>query len=152
MPDKKYNGRKIVGNLMEIRNAGGAFSAELLVANPELLEGVKIGDEIDVGMRLVCIDEHFPVEDRKEPSEGGIKHKFVFDPVRLAMVDEDLLQEAFDAHAERVQRAKDAEAGQGRLPTDEELHSAHTAGEHAGGLVEGCVDCEEEAALAAAGK
>lgn len=152
MPDKKYNGRKIVGNLMEIRNAGGAFSAELLVANPDLLEGAKVGDVVSVGMRLVCIDEHYPVEDRKEPSEGGVKHKFVFDPTHLALVDDDILDGAFEAHAERVQRAKDAEAGQGRLPTDEELHSAHLAGEHAAGLVDGCVDCAEEADLEAAGK
>lgn len=150
--EPNHNGRPITGQKIEIRQTGGEFSKELQVANVDELKDCKVGDELTVAMRLVCIDEHFPAENRKEPDAGGLEQKLVFDPREVTIIDHDDVEAAFDAQRERVQRAKDAAEGQGRLPTDEELHSAHTAGEHAGSLVDGCVDCDAETELVAAGK
>lgn len=145
-----HNGRLIVGQLIEFRKMGGEFSGKLTVANPEILNGLKVGDRITAAVDLVCIDEHFPAEDRKEPDDGGVFHKFVFDPEDVVVIDRSKVAKDFQAQADAVQAAKDAEAGQESISS--QLTAQHEAGDHASGLVDDCPECEREAALAAAGK
>lgn len=144
----KHHGRLIVGWKAEFRKMGGEFSEDLVVANPELLKDVKVGDRLTVAMDLVCIDEHFPAEDRKEPDEGGVFQKLIFDPEDVVVIDRSKVAGDFKAQADAIQAAKDAADGNSSI--DSQIADQHDAGEHKK-LVDGCVECEKEAALAAAG-
>lgn len=146
---RTHHGRLIVGTKVEFRKMGGEFSQDLMVTNPELLKDCQVGTRLTVAMDLVCIDEHFPAEDRKEPDDGGVYEKFVFDPEDVVVIDRSKVAKDFKAQADAVQAAKDAAEGQRTL--SQELEDAHERGEHADGLIDDCPECEREAALAAAG-
>jgi hypothetical protein len=145
-----HNGRLIVGQKVEFRKMGGEFSEDLIVANPELLDGVTVGSRVTVAVDLVCIDEHFPAEDRKEPEDGGVFQKLVFDPEAVVVINRSKVAKDFKAQEDAVQAAKDAAIGQESISS--QLVAQHEAGEHASGLVDDCPECEAEAALVAAGK
>lgn len=60
------------------------------------------------------------------------------------LIDGEVVREAIDVQREKIERAREAEAGVQRLPTDQELRGEHVLGHHADGLVEGCTICQEE--------
>lgn len=140
-----HNGRAIVGRKMELRQMGGAFSADLLVANPDLLAQAKTGTELTLAVRVACIDEHFPGEDRKNPAEGGVLHVLIFDPRTVTVVEDSAVSSTFDAQAAAVQKAKDDAAGNVTVQESiaDALEAAHLEGDHQE-LVEDCPLCDWE--------
>lgn len=142
-----HNGRSIVGKKIEIRQTGGEFSKDLLVANADELDDITVGSERTLAVRVVCVDEHYPAENRKEPSDGGVTHKLVFDPTEVTIIAPELVESMFVAQREKVQAIKDSMEGQTTLD-GEAKQQAHDAGTHADGLVDGCPACDAEKALA----
>lgn len=145
-----HNGREIVGTKIEIRKTGGEFSEDLLVANIDALDGVRVGSELVLAMRVRCVDEHHPAEDRKDPAAGGVFHKLVFDPAEVTVVDASIVEASFVAQRDRVQQAKDRAVG--NTTVDGQIRAAeHERGEHTE-LVDGCSECERERELTRAGR
>lgn len=147
---RTHNGRPIVDDKIEIRQTGGEFSKDMLVANIDQLLDTKQGDELVLAVRVVCVDEHYPVQDRKEPADGGFIRKLIFDSREVTIVDETVVARFFDEQRDRVQRAQDEAEGQTTVDS-QLLVASHEAGEHSAGLVDGCIECDKEAALEAAG-
>lgn len=84
------------------------------------------------------------------PDTKALRRVHVFKALAATFVDEELVRDHLDRMAERIQRAKDAATGQGRLDDWEQIE-AHERGDHAE-LVDVCPRCIEEAELAAAGE
>jgi hypothetical protein len=141
-----HEGRPVIGTKIKVRKTGDGLS-EALKIDPEI---IKVGEERMLAVRVVCVDVQNPAENRKQPAEGGVLRMHIFDATEAAFIDGAVVEDVLAKQRERIDRAKDAEVGQGRLPTDEELHAAHDAGEHSAGLVDGCADCDHEADLEAA--
>ena len=142
-----YCGQTVARTTISIRNAGDGLS-EGLGIEPQLLG---IGDRVYVVLECV-VDAH----DHKRLK--GAPDLLVLDQVLKAgtgtLIDADVVVEAIEQQALRIDAAKEAAAkAEGKYPlpyTDAAaLGLAHDAGEHAGGLVEGCPTCGDEVQAAA---
>lgn len=129
---KRSTGRKIVGRKLEIRGTGGTFSKDMELLDPTWLDGLDVGDETTVALRISCIDEHFPAEDPSKPSEGGQIRKLVFVAGEVVLVDDSLVAPIFASHADAVQKAKDDAKGNTTVQQQilDALEAAHLDGKH----------------------
>lgn len=145
MPAETHNGRVIEGRKIELRQTGGAFSRDLQIAFPELLDDVDYGDEILLGVRVRMIDEHFPLADKKDPEDSGVHHALIFDTVEV-VVASDRSAKALEADFKGMHTVlqKHADDAKGNETIASQLQAQHEAGEHASGLVEGCPGCDQE--------
>lgn len=143
-----HNGREIVGRKLEIRQTGGAFSADMDLVSPGWLDDYNVGDESTISMRLQYIDEHFPAENPKEPDEGGVYRKLVAVARETVLVDDDAVAPFFAAFGVDVQKAKDAAKGNVTVQESiaDALEAAHLEGEHKT-IVADCQMCDWEGEL-----
>ena len=142
---------------------------EIPAASGGLRESMKIdpqefhqGDVVFVVLECPVNKVRFEPIDKDDP-RGDQRRVHVFGVEAATIVDAELVEQALAQHKDRVAalqhaeaKAKEAEAGITRLyddkpdgsparPMGDELQAAHDAGDHAGGLVEGCPDCDAEA-------
>lgn len=144
LPD--YLGRQVTRTAIKITRAGDGLSAGMAI-EPELLDP---GSTVYVVLECV-VDSH---EHDRVLDKGNDTGLMVLNQVLVAgtgvIIDAEVVKEAIAQQAAKIDRAKEQAQGVQRLPTDEELYEAHTNGEHASGLVDGCVECSREALLTAA--
>lgn len=146
----KFEGKPVIATNLIVRGTGDGLSAAMKV-DPNVY---KHGDRLVIAVEAVVRDIRFDPVDKTEPDGEQVRVHITFAETATVLGDADAagdVQAALDAQRDRIQRAKDAEEGVLRLPTDEELLAAHDAGEH-DELVDGCVECDREQELVAAGK
>lgn len=138
-----FEGDEVLAAGMEIRNAAGGLNEAMSIDPVELHKG----DEITVVLRCVVDKIRFdPVKDT-----SGLRRVHILLANDAAIVDDDVVSDALDRQADRIRRAKEEASGMIRLPYGDDLQDAHASGGHADGLVDGCPDCDSEAAAAADG-
>ncbi len=109
-----YNGRPIVGTALAVRGIGGGLDDPLAID----AEIVPIGGHRMLCIPVVCVDHQYPVEDRKNPDEGGVTLTHIFKgDGPLFFVDPTVVDQARGEHQHKVMLAqkaiadaKDAEA------------------------------------------
>lgn len=126
---------------IEIPGAAGGLRDPLRIDPQEWHKG----DRLYVVMELQVAKVRFDSIDKDDPA-GDQRRVHITDVIGTAIVDRELVAEALAEQKRRVELAKEAAAGVGRLPVDDEAEKAHDDGLHAAGLVPGCPKCEEEAA------
>lgn len=126
---------------IEVRNAAGGLNEAMSIDPVELHKG----DEITVVLR--CVVDKIRFDGIKDTN--GLRRVHILHANDAAIVDDDVVSEALDRQSDRIRKAKEEASGMIRLPYAEDLQEAHAAGDHAGGLVEGCPDCDAEVAAAA---
>lgn len=149
MPDTmgKFEGSTVVGAQAAIRNAGDGLSKAMKLDAMKL----KKGDRVVVVIQCDVMDIQHPAVDKEEPG-GPCYRKHILRAGTVVVADDetaDELKALLDVQRERVQIAD--EEAKGILRIDYDLTKAHDAGEHADGVVKGCLRCEEEAGLDEAG-
>lgn len=146
----KFEGKNVIATDVVLRGTGDGLSSAMRV-DPMVH---KHGERVVIAIEAVVQQVRHDPDDKTEP-DGDQVRVHIMRAETATILETDAagdVQAALDAQRDRIQRAKDEEAGVLRLPTDDELLAAHTAGEHSAGLVDGCVECENEAELVAAGK
>lgn len=145
----KFEGKPVIATDVVLRGTGDGLSSAMRV-DPMVH---KHGERVVIAIEAIVQQVRHDPDDKSEP-DGDQVRVHIMKAETATILETDAagdVQVALDAQRERIQRAKDAEEGVMRLPTDEELHAAHDAGDHAGGLVEGCADCDHERDEEAAG-
>lgn len=141
-----FEGRQVLSTGIEIPGAAGGLRDSLAVDPFEGHQGTKVFVLLETTVDKLRFD---PVKDT-----DGWKR------VHILAVELGLIVDAQDVEAmvaaQRVRiaehaAAKEASEKGGRIvyPTDEELLEAHTNGDHADALIEGCVECQREVDLEA---
>lgn len=144
-----FEGQKVLAAGIEIPGAAGGLREALGVDPVQLHKG----DEVFVLLRCTTDKVRFdPVKDT-----AGLRRVHILAVEEGMLVDGELVEEHLAASRARIAEAKLAreaaeKGGVLQYPTDEELLAAHEAGEHAAGLVEGCVECQKEIDAEAAEK
>jgi hypothetical protein len=144
MPSKKkklndFEGIPVATVGLEIRNAAGGLN-EAMKVDPEEWHHK---EEIYVVLRCeVSKIRHDPIKDL-----DSLRRVHILTASDAAVVDGALVAEALDAQAQRIEQA----SGIHRFP-DDPIAQAHVRGEHGAELVDGCVECDRERDLVAAGK
>lgn len=114
---------------VEIRNAAGGLQDALKVSP----ESWHHGDEMTIVLRCSVTKIRFdPIKDSE-----ALARVHVLTASDATVIDSAAVEDALDDQARRIEE----HAGVVRLPF---LVSAHEAGEHASGLVDGCPSCQEE--------
>lgn len=146
-----FEGERVLGAGIEIPSAAGGLR-EAMKIEPQEFHG---------GQRLYVVLECVVDKLRHDPvvADGervGWRRIHIMAAENATFVDGDLVRTHLEDQAKRLADAREAakrdqekDQGVARLPTDEELYAAHKAGEHADGLVPGCVECDGEAAAGA---
>jgi hypothetical protein len=135
-----FDGKDVLRTAISVTNAGDGLS-EAMKVDPTLLH---LGDKVYVVLECEVAKVRFdPIKD----IDDAVSRVHVLKAGTATMVDADLVQQQLAEQAERIQLAKEAEAGIERLPyaATDELDAAHDDGEHADGLVDGCPQCQAEA-------
>lgn len=132
-----YKGKEILGIAVEIRNAAGGLNEAMKIDG----EPWDFDEERVVAMRVKVVKHrHDKVKDT-----DGLRLVMVLDAEDATVIDEELVSEALDAQARRIEEA----AGIKRLELQNEVAAAHDRGEHKK-LVEDCPSCQAEQEAAAA--
>lgn len=133
-----FEGSPVLGTAIKVRNTGDGLSASVKV-DPVIL---RQHDRVYVVMECDVIDVQHPIVKDTE----GVCRTAVLRAGNATIVDRELVAAHLAAQAERIQLAREAEAGVTRLPYGEgpDLVEAHNAGEHKEGLVDGCPECDAE--------
>lgn len=126
---------------IEIPGAAGGLRDPLRIDPQEWHKG----DRLYVVMELQVSKVRFDSIDKDDPA-GDQRRVHITEVLGTAIVDRELVGEALAEQKRRVELAKEAAAGVGRLPVDDEAEKAHDDGLHAAGLVPGCAKCEAEVA------
>jgi len=135
-----FDDRDVLRTTIAVTNAGDGLSDALKV-DPKLMH---LGEKVYVVLECEVAKVRFdPIKDT-----DALSRVHVLKAGTATLVDADLVRAQLDEQAERILRAKEAEAGISRLPYNDELQAQHDLGEHAE-LVPGCPDCDTEAELAA---
>lgn len=135
-----FEGRQVIGVGVEIPGAGGGLRDALTVDPQEFHYGETVFVVVEGRVGKLRFD---PVKDAGDV----VRRVHVLDVVGAVIVERATVEALLEAQAIRIEEAR----GLARLPfepTDEELLTAHNNGEHADGLVGGCVECEREKDLA----
>lgn len=140
-----FEGSPVRQSGIEIPGAAGGLRDPMKIDPRAFHKGEKVYVVLECLVDKVRFD---PID--KDAPAGDQRRVHVFSVEGATIVDGELVEEHLAAQRAKIERAKDAAKGQGRLPTDEELYEAHTNGEHADGLVPECVECERETAAVAA--
>jgi len=136
-----FDDRDVLRTTIAVTNAGDGLSDALKV-DPQLMH---LGDKVYVVLECEVAKVRFdPIKDT-----DALSRVHVLKAGTATLVDADLVRAQLDEQAERIQRAKEAEAGITRLPYNDELQAQHDLGEHADERVAGCPECDEEAQLEA---
>jgi len=139
MPDPvkltAFEGREVASAKIEIPNAAGGLREAMKFEPREWQHDEEFTIVMKVRVRKVRFDE---IKDT-----NALTRIHVLDALEAAFIDDESVEAALIDQRERIQRAKEEEAGVQRLPTDEELHDQHQRGNHFT-IVDGCVDCAEE--------
>lgn len=125
---------------LEVRGIEGGLNEGLTIAPRVMHRGERVFLLLDGTVDDIL---HKGVKDRE-----GWRRAHVIRVSAGTLVDEAFALDRLEEHERRLEQAR----GLQRLPFEDELHSAHGDGDHAAGLVEGCPDCDEEAALVEAGE
>lgn len=141
----KHRGGKVTGLGVAVSNTGHGLETTVEV-DPIIIQP---------GESAFVIFEVTPDKDRydkKYDGDGNWTGEWTFihmlraDGCTILLADAaPALREAIDAQNERITIAREESQGVHRL--DYDLGRAHAEGEHADGLVEGCAECELEAAM-----
>jgi len=136
-----FDGKDVLRTTIAVTNAGDGLSDALKV-DPKLLH---LDDKVYVVLECDVAKIRFePIKDT-----DALSRVHVLKAGTATLVDADLVRDQLNEQAERILRAKEAEAGITRLPYNDELQAQHDLGEHADGRVAGCPECDEEAELEA---
>ena len=124
---------------IEIPSAGGGLRDALRIDPQEFRQGTTEY----VVLECPVVKVRYEPIDPNEPG-GDQRRVHVFGVAGAAIVDRELVAEALAEQKRRIELAKEAAAGIGRLPVDDEAAKAHEDGLHASGLVPGCPLCDAE--------
>lgn len=131
-----FSGRNVIKTAVAITNAGDGLSQAMKI-EPELLE---LGEK-----RYVVLEcEVAKIRFEEVAGTEALARVHVLRAGTATLIDGEVVREAIDVQREKIDRAREAEAGVQRLPTDHELRGAHVLGEHTDGLVDECPLCQEE--------
>lgn len=133
-----FEGSPVLGVAIKVKNTGDGLSKSVKV-DPVIL---RQHDRVYVVMECDVVDVQHPVV----KDTDGVCRTAVLRAGNATIVDKDLVIAHLAAQAERIQLAREAEAGVTRLPLagEVDLVEAHAMGEHKEGLVEGCPECDAE--------
>lgn len=134
-----FDGKDVLRTAISVTNAGDGLS-EAMKVDPTLLH---LDEKVYVVLECQVAKVRFdPIKDT-----DAVSRVHVLRAGTATMVDGDLVQKQLQEQAERIQLAKEAEAGIQRLPQydGDQLVADHEAGDHAEGLVDGCPECQAEA-------
>lgn len=133
-----YGDRDVLTTSIAIRNAGDGLSAAMEIEPVTLPIGstVFVVLECEVGGHDYLPIKNTPALELKQILRAGT----------ATMVDGTLVRDVLDAQAEKIEQARAAaRRDSGTYTLDEsEMEQAHENGEHAGGLVPGCPECDRE--------
>lgn len=139
------DGLPVVATDLELRQVGGGLTKPLRVDPQTFEQGTRVIVSYEAVVRSVRFD---PIDNNEPHGEQARVHIAYPETAIVQRADKaGPIKTDLDSMREQIQRVEEAEKGIMRLATDEELHAAHEAGEHAGGLVDGCADCEHETDL-----
>lgn len=126
MPDPQpgnlgtFEGSPVVAAAMEIRNAAGGLN-EALGIEPQVFN---IGDETFALLKVQCkAVEHQPIQ----KDSTFLKRVHVFTATDATTMDAAEAEPLIAAQRDRIQRARDAVAGQQRLDDEEAARAAEAA-------------------------
>jgi hypothetical protein len=132
-----FDGKDVLRTTIAVTNAGDGLS-EALKVDPKLMH---LDEKVYVVLECEVAKVRFePIKDT-----DAVSRVHVLRAGNATLVDSDLVVEQLAEQAERIQRAKEAEAGISRLPYADELEAQHAGGGHADGRVAGCPPCDDEA-------
>lgn len=129
---------------IEIPGAAGGLRDPLRVDPQQWSKG----ERLYVVMELQVAKVRFDSIDKDDPA-GDQRRVHITDVLGSAIVERELVGEALAEQKRRNEAAKEAAAGIGHLPFDDEATKAHEDGLHASGLVPGCALCDAEVQAAA---
>jgi len=143
------DGLPVVATDVELRSVGGGLTKPLRV-DPQLFQQ---GQRVIISYEAVVRSHRFDPIDKDDIDGDQVRVHIAYPEVAIIepAVGKGQLENKLKKMRESIKRAEEAEQGIQRLPTDDELQSAHDAGEHAGGIVAGCPSCDDEVAKDAAG-
>jgi hypothetical protein len=134
----EYGGKKVLRTVIALRNAGDGLSEGMSI-DPQLLP---------IGTTVYTVTESVVVAHNHKPLRGKDPDYLELEQVLSAgtatIVEKDQVVEMLDKQRRRLELAKEAKEGVGRIPYDDELHKAHEEGLHSTGTVPGCADCDAE--------
>lgn len=130
---------------VEIPGAAGGLRDAMRVDPQQFSQGTTVYVVLECPVQKVRYE---PI-DKDEPG-GDQRRVHILGTTGAAIVDRELVEGALAEQKRRIESAKEAAAGIGHLPYDDEAEKAHDQGLHAAGLVPGCPKCDEEAQAAAA--
>lgn len=134
-----FDDRDVIATKLIITNTGDGLSASMKL-DPALLT---LGQEVTFAVRGVVAKVRFePVGGKDGDPESEVVRVQIVKAGAVKLISSVVVDAELAEHALRIERAKDAEAGQGRLPTTDELQDAHANGEHEE-PIGGCPDCEQ---------
>lgn len=131
-----FDGLDVLRTTISVTNAGDGLSDSMKVDPQEFHHGDRVYVVLECEVAKVRFD---PVKDT-----DALTRVHVLRAGNATIVEADLVKPMVDAMADRIQRAKEDEAGIARLFDDEKQMQEHAAGEHADALVPGCGACDEE--------
>lgn len=140
----EYDGRPIVGMEISVRKTGDGLSKSLKVDARE----IHIGEVGYAVLKWVCVDHAHPVENRKEPSDGGVIFKPILDALTVTFIDGDVVMEAVELQEQRIREWEDEQRGTPTLLDATSMRGDHILGEHDKALedgagIDGCTLCVE---------
>lgn len=138
-----FDGKDVLRTTIAVTSAGDGLS-EALKVDPKLMH---LDEKVYVVLECVVAKVRFePIKDT-----DAVSRVHVLKAGNATLVDPDLVADQLKQQAERIQLAKEAEAGIQRIDqyANDELQAAHDLGEHADERVPGCPECDEEAELEA---
>lgn len=132
-----FENRPVIAVGIEIPGAGGGLR-DALTVDPR---------EYHYGETVFVVIEGVVGKIRFDPVKGAgeaVRRVHVLDVESAAPVERETVEHLLAEQAKRIEEAM----GIKRLEYDDELLAAHQRGEHADGVVEGCVECDKEVAAA----
>lgn len=144
----RFDGRDVLRTTIAITNAGDGLSEAMAVDPRELHLGERVRVVLDCEVAKVRFD---PIK-----GTDALARVHVLRAGDATIVDDDLVEEHLRVQRERIAVAKEQAAGIVRLPgvdeapgsEEDRLANEHVNGEHVD-LVDGCPDCDNEAAAVA---
>lgn len=136
-----FDGRDVIRTTVAVTNAGDGLSEAMSIEPREMHHGQRVYLVLECEVSKIRFD---PVKDT-----NALTRVHVLRAGNASLVDADLVKKHLDEQAERIQRAKDAASGQGRLDDEAaslsaELLAAHEEGQHAGLPHPNCPTCQDE--------
>lgn len=131
-----FDGKQVLSTSVAVTNAGDGLSQAMKI-DPQLLH---------LGQKHVLVMECEVAKVRFDPIKDtdAVQRVHVLRAGTATLIDHSVVEDVLAVQREKIERAKEAEAGIARLPSDHELRAEHILGGHADGLVDDCPLCMEE--------